>query len=296
MLKLGLVGLGAWGRQHQRVLQQLHDEGKLELVFAEDLEYGADVDLNLVDAVDFVTPANTHYEQAKTALERGKHVFVEKPMTLDRGEAIDLVSYSEEVGKILAVGHQFRFSWALQQVQKELHRGMRTPAYLTFRYIHSDRPPRTDMGAIFNFGSHLFDMLLFIFGRLPDDLLCSAVYLLGNRDREDAALVWTRYGRDVALLELGWTHPIRARDIWLIEGGRKLYADLAANSIEWFMPKSLGREVGDETELLYKELEHFVFCCDHGSRPINDCRIGADAVLLCEAALVSAKENKVIKL
>ena len=68
-----------------------------------------------VDAVLVATPISTHHAVAKAALEAGKHVFVEKPMTSDPGDARELVDLAAERGLTLMVGHTFVFSppsWA----------------------------------------------------------------------------------------------------------------------------------------------------------------------------------------
>jgi len=301
MIKIGLVGLGKWGKNHQRVLQQLHDEGKLELVFAKDLDYDPDVDLKLVDAIDFVTPTDLHFEQAAWALNNNKHVFVEKPLTLNYDTALHLVGIADKKERVLAVGHQFRFSWALHQVKLALARPLRKQVYLWMKYHHGDKPPRTDMGAIFNFGSHLFDMLLYLYnGQLPNSVYATALYQLGNPNREDAALITARCGKDVAVLELGWTHPRRTREITMISDKRCLKANLATDYVHEFeIDSDLHDEhypAKEQKELLYQELAHFVECCETGEEPINSGSAGAWAVLLCERALESAAEHKEIRL
>src|SRR5207244_1713595 len=62
-----------------------------------------------VDAVDVVTPADTHFELAHAALLAGKHVFVEKPLATSVRDGRKLVEIADERGLVLQVGHVFRY-------------------------------------------------------------------------------------------------------------------------------------------------------------------------------------------
>jgi predicted dehydrogenase len=125
-LKLAAVGLGYWGPNLARNLDELdgaelawicdRDEARLERYGArfsaarkttgyEDVL--ADPEL---DAVAIATPVVTHFELAREALLAGKHVFVEKPLALDDAEARDLVATVERTGKALLVDHVLRYN------------------------------------------------------------------------------------------------------------------------------------------------------------------------------------------
>ena len=76
-----------------------------------------------VDAVVIATPISTHHPIAMAALEAGKHVFVEKPMTADSRQACELVTLAEAKGLTLMVGHTFVFSPPVRKVKEIIDRG-----------------------------------------------------------------------------------------------------------------------------------------------------------------------------
>ncbi len=70
-----------------------------------------------IDAVALATPAVTHYEMAKAALEAGKDVFVEKPLAVDVEQGEELVELAQAKGRILMVGHILRYHPAILKLQ-----------------------------------------------------------------------------------------------------------------------------------------------------------------------------------
>ena len=70
-----------------------------------------------VDAVAIATPVGTHHALVKQALQAGKHVIVEKPLTADAAQATELVELAEEQGLVLMVGHTFLFEPAVEALR-----------------------------------------------------------------------------------------------------------------------------------------------------------------------------------
>ncbi len=151
-LRLGLVGLGPWGRNLGRVLGSLQ-ETELVAVCDRDPEtlaafsgtapvhrdprtFGADsghrhalfatrscgelLALPGLDGVLIATPPVTHAELALAALDRGLHVFVEKPMALRLSDAIDLCAARDRVRRLLMVGHILLYHPAVTELRRRL--------------------------------------------------------------------------------------------------------------------------------------------------------------------------------
>ncbi len=133
---VGLVGVGAWGQQHLRVLKQLRAvcglveidptrRAKLEREHPELIVY-SHLDGLLaqgVDAVLIATPAHTHYQLGRRCLEQGIDVFLEKPMALSMDEAEQLVAIAEQRQAILMVGHILLFQPIIGWAKRFLRRG-----------------------------------------------------------------------------------------------------------------------------------------------------------------------------
>ena len=317
MTKVGLIGAGRWGQNHLRVLSELHKEGLCELVgFADQREsksmaeeYGIkyfenyEEILPLVDTVLIVTPTDTHYEIVKRCLLEDKHVFVEKPLTMDSEEAEELMKIAERKKLVLAVGYQYRFNQAAIKLREEMKRAGDIH-YITMRYIHSSKPPRKDMGVIFNFGSHLIDILNFSLERLPKRIFCKKVNYF-SEEREDYAAILLDYGDFVASLEVSWLHPLKKRDCWVIASKEKIYADFLEQKLTKYLidisPENTVNRGFEEVEIetrepLKAEIKHFMGCIEEGKEPINDGNVGYLATKLCELALESAERGEEVEL
>lgn len=314
MIKIGVIGIGKWGKNHARDLSEMN----CELVGVADIspktkaiakKYGIKHKedyrklLPLVDAVSVVTPTYTHYEIVKECLSANKHVLVEKPMTLDSKKAEELVHIASKKNLIFSVGFLFRFNPAVLKLKKILN-DIGEIHYMTARWIHSNRPPRNDSGAIFDFAPHLFDTLNFILGRYPKKIFCKKVNYL-SKEREDCAIILLDYGDFISSLEVGWLHPLKKRDIWIIGSEEKVYVDLLEQKMKKYpikiYPHKTINSGCEEVEIeweepLKKELEHFIDCIENDKKPINDGMRGYFASKLCEQALESAEKGKEILL
>ena len=136
-LNVGVIGVGYWGKKiaSEYALLSKTDPSVNLLgvcdVFEDNLKfckekYGVsylaktpdEILLNPeIDAVHICTPSVTHYDICKEALNQGKHVTLEKPMTLDSHEAIKLVDLALEKNRVLSVGHIFRFDAAIMKAK-----------------------------------------------------------------------------------------------------------------------------------------------------------------------------------
>src|SRR5690606_19350940 len=137
MLKIGVLGAGHLGKIHLRLLNQSE---KYELVGFHDpdeinakqvaAEFGythfgnMDKLMDAVDVVDIVTPTLSHHECAKKAITKGKHIFLEKPITNILDEAEELLHISTQLTIKGRVGHVERFNPALIVVAHKIHNAM----------------------------------------------------------------------------------------------------------------------------------------------------------------------------
>jgi len=236
MIRVGVIGAGKWGKNHVRVYSKLKG---CELVGIADVnpdaksladEFGTEfyTDYNelleKVDAVSVVVPTNLHYDVVKACINAGKHVLVEKPITMDSTTATELRDLANEKGVMLTVGYLFRFNAAVQELKRQLATAGDIQ-YITARYMHSNKPPRKDSGVVFNFGVHLIDILSFVLEKTPEKVYCKTKKLL-SEEREDVAIAVLDYGGFAAELEMSWLHPLKKRDLWIIGSKKKIYVDL----------------------------------------------------------------------
>ena len=124
------------------------------------------------DAVFILTPSAGHYEQAKAALEAGKHVYVEKPFTQSHRQAIELCRLADDRGVKLMVGQNMRFVPVIRQLQEENAQGnFGKIAYLSLasnrNVPNQDKLPRHDHVWLLDNAVHDWDQILAITGRRP---------------------------------------------------------------------------------------------------------------------------------
>src|ERR1044072_5239062 len=137
-VKVAVVGVGYWGKNLVRMFRELGALGALcdDRAVAEELckrqyedvaffrDYRAVLRDPAIDAIALATPAITHYEMAKAALEAGKDVLVEKPLAIDVKHGEALVELAAAKGRILMVGHILRYHPAILKLQELISGGV----------------------------------------------------------------------------------------------------------------------------------------------------------------------------
>ncbi len=168
-MKIGVLGAGHLGKIH---IQQLMNIPEWEVVgfFDHNLEHAAAVNastglkaysdmnelIDLVDAVDIVTPTIAHFNCAATAIKKQKHVFIEKPITTTIEEAKNLTRLANEANVKVQVGHVERFNPAFKTA---------LPYFNEVRFIETHRLAQfnsrgTDVSVILDLMIHDIDIIL----------------------------------------------------------------------------------------------------------------------------------------
>lgn len=169
MVKIGLIGLGYLGKIHLKLLSEIKE---FELVGIFDInpeikqeyakEYNTkafDSAIELMDAceaIDIVTPSNTHFEIASTSIKKGKHVFIEKPATSTAEEANLLLSLSTEKKVLVQVGHVERFNPAYLAAKTFIN----NPQYIVFQRLAKYNLRGTDVSVTLDLMIHDLDLLI----------------------------------------------------------------------------------------------------------------------------------------
>jgi predicted dehydrogenase len=188
-LKIGIIGTGHLGRFHTKLFKIIPN-CELKGIFDKDAEkaktcseeFGInayeelDELINVVDAVSIVATTSAHYELAKKCLEEGKHVFVEKPITVLISEAEELVKISRTKNLKLQVGHIERFNPALLSLEKYK---------LEPRFIQTDRlaqfnPRGTDVAVVLDLMIHDIDIILSLVKSEVIDVHASGVAVVSD--------------------------------------------------------------------------------------------------------------------
>ena len=176
MIRTGVIGVGALGQHHARVYASL-PESRLMGIFDVDAARAAEVArrhgcrvvahlrdlLAEVDAVSVAVPTVDHHRVAKLALEAGKDVLVEKPITTTLAEADDLIRVANERGRILQVGHIERFNPAVEVLRAH----SREPRFIEVHRLGSFSPRSLDIDVVLDLMIHDLDIVLALDGSDP---------------------------------------------------------------------------------------------------------------------------------
>jgi predicted dehydrogenase len=168
-LRIGVLGCGHLGRIHLKCLLNIDayqvvgfydPDQALSKQVGEELQvpHFEDIDtlIDQVDVVDIVTPTLSHFECAQKAIKKGKHVFIEKPLTHTIEEAHKLISLRNEAGVYAQVGHVERFNPALTAVQAHLN----TPMFIEAHRLAEFNPRGTDVSVVLDLMIHDIDVIL----------------------------------------------------------------------------------------------------------------------------------------
>ena len=172
-VRVGTVGVGSLGYHHARILRNVpgaEHAGVFDIrperaaTVAAELGVRALPSLGaLLDGADAVTvaaPTPAHYEVAKAALERGRHVLIEKPLATTLAEADDLIATARRTGALVQTGHVERFNRAVRAA---------LPYIAEPRFIESDRlapfsPRGSDVAVVLDLMIHDIDLVRAIVG------------------------------------------------------------------------------------------------------------------------------------
>ena len=166
------------------------------------------------------TPARTHFELARAALEAGKHVLLEKPMCTSLADAQALVGIAERCQRVLVHGHVFVYNAGIQY----LHDGIGKGSFGAIQYVHATRtnlgPIRRDVNVVEDLATHELTIFDYLFGRGPNWVSAAGSRLLGTT-YEDVAFVTLEYGAaTLAHVHVSWLNPQKVRTITLVGSQR----------------------------------------------------------------------------
>ena len=235
-----LIGAGKFGREHLSEWRRLEDEGLAEIagIVVESEASRAALAANErtpvhrgfderllegIDAVDIVTPSLTHAALVRRCLAR-THVLVEKPLALDEKEAAELRELAAAAGRVLMVGHIFRFHPVVRELKRLVESIPERPSGIDGTMTN----PKAEESAAYADANleflHLFDIIDFLFGVEPE-------LNLGHR-RGGVSHLSVRYpGPMNVKLRVGWAGDGRVRVLRLNYSDRQIAVDLTDNAI-----------------------------------------------------------------
>jgi predicted dehydrogenase len=189
MLKIGVLGAGHLGKIHLRLLNQ---SSKYELVGFYDpnsenaqkvsQEFGyrkfdtIEELIENVDVVDIVTPTLSHYDCAVMAIKKGKHIFLEKPISNTVAEAEHIISLAKEYNVKGQVGHVERFNPAFISVKDKIN----NPMFIETHRLAEFNPRGTDVPVVLDLMIHDIDAILSVVKSKVKEVHASGVSVISD--------------------------------------------------------------------------------------------------------------------
>jgi predicted dehydrogenase len=320
ILRVGVIGYGYWGPNIVRNVTSLEkcqlvavcDQNPAALKRASRLYPGVQMTSNAadvltspdIDVIAVVTPVWTHFELAKTALENGKHVFVEKPFTSTSAQAEQLIELAATKNLQIMVDHTFLFSGAVRKIRELVDNKTLGSLY----YFDSTRVNlglfQHDVSVVWDLAPHDLSIMDFILREKAEAVVATGAKHVN--DLADMAFITVYFpGNLIAHVNVNWLSPVKVR-MTLIGGKEKMlvWNDLEPDEKIKVYDKGVdinnGQGVYDllvsyrsgdvwapkveQTEALKLELGYFIDCILKNESPVNDGAAGLRVVRLLEAA------------
>ena len=314
---LSILGAGNWGKNHVRVFCELlgneniivcdPDPSRREAMKAAHpgIALSSEPVLSDVDAVVIATPAVTHFDLAREALLAGKHVLVEKPITLKSREAEELVDIAKRKERILMVDHLLEYHPAIRKLKGLVDQGeLGRLLHLTSERLNLG-VIRSEENALWSLAPHDISVILYLLGEEPVEVAAhGAAYL--QPGIEDVCYLIMRFASGaLGHVHVSWLDPIKTRRLGVVgEHKMAVYDDMQEEKLvlldqraervnERFRPVHGGAEAVmiDNQEPLRRMAETFIESVRTGAAPMSDGLDGLRVVRVLEAAQRSMKQG-----
>jgi predicted dehydrogenase len=229
-LKVGVIGAGAWGRNHVRTLATMAGAELVCVCDASDktreklakqypaVSVVADADelLKKVEAVVIATPAITHADLARRAIAAGVPALVEKPFALTVRDAEDVAERAGKAGVPLMVGHLLEYHPVVERLRDMIARGELGQVYYLYGQRVNLGQVRPDENALWSFGPHDVSVALFLMGAAPVTVTATGRSYL-QPGIEDVVFLTMEFATGVlAHVQLSWLDPHKERKLTVV--------------------------------------------------------------------------------
>ncbi|MBN1189301.1 MAG: Gfo/Idh/MocA family oxidoreductase [Dehalococcoidales bacterium] len=321
MIKSGVVGCGYWGPKHIRVCNELPesdltmvcdlDENRLKQVriqypcvsTTQDYEEFLKSD---IEAVVISTPVKSHYCLAKKALENGKHVLIEKPITASSREAIELIELAEKRNLVLMAGHTYEYHPAVEFLKDLVKSGELGDIYSIDAARLNLGLYRPDVNVIWDLAPHDISIMLAVLDQDPVSVSARGTQHAERGVCDMAYLDILFANGTIGHVHVSWLHPRKIREITIV-GSQKMsvYDDVSESEKIHIYDKGLTQTNGTNgfsswppnyrygdviipyitgAEPLKQECSHFFKCIEEGKTPRSDGWAGLKVTSILEAA------------
>ena len=322
MVKIGVIGCGYWGPKHIRNFHEL-EEAKLKAVCDLDEERLGRVKTQYpyvktvtnyeellrdnVDGVVIATPVNTHYQLARQALLHDKHVLIEKPVSTNSGEVMELIELAEKRNLVMMVGHTYEYHPAVDFLRELVRSGELGEVYSVDAARLNLGLYRPDANVLWDLAPHDICIILSLLGEEPIEVSARGTHHVDSKLCDMAYIELLFPSGAMCNVHVSWLHPRKIREITIV-GSQKMavYDDVSESEKIHIYDKGLALATsknngfaawppnyryGDvvipfisNAEPLKLECKNFVQSIAEGKRPRSDGWSGFRVTSILEAA------------
>jgi predicted dehydrogenase/acetyltransferase-like isoleucine patch superfamily enzyme len=321
--KISVIGCGYWGKNLVRNFAELgvlHSvcDAKHDLANQAAQMYSVpnhsleDVLKSDCDCVVIAAPAAQHFELTRKALNAGKHVFVEKPLSLKVEEAKKLCDLFLQVNKKLMVGHLLQYHPAFLELKALIKKGNLG----RLQYIYSNRLNlgkfRNEENILWSFAPHDISMILSLAGDLPESVYATGACHLNPRIHDVTTTHMSFKNGIKAHIFVSWLHPYKEQKLVVVgDRGMAAFDDglpwgeklkLYPHQVTWVdgLPEARKADVIhvplEVSEPLKLECQHFIDCIVQNHTPRTDGLEGLRVLQVLDAAQQSLHAHQTISL
>ena len=250
-MKVGVIGAGYWGKKHINEFKELGhiifvsdiDEKNLELYKNDSSieltkDYTQLIHDSKIDAVTICAPNSLHYRIAKECLLGEKHVLVEKPISENLSEAEELIDIAMKKNLTLSVGHIFRFNNAIHTAKNMLKNGdLGEIRSIHIKWVNDEYSFQPDLherigdrDIITDLGVHAFDILTYLTGEYPDNIV-GVGESFNMENKIEVINILGKLRKIIINIELSWITPPKTRLLTIIGEKQSLYIDCISQKI-----------------------------------------------------------------
>jgi UDP-N-acetylglucosamine 3-dehydrogenase len=327
MLGVGVIGIGSMGQNHARIYS-----GIANLVGVADVDqqkamitakrtntkwfsnYEELLSQPGIEAVTVATPTVTHFEVAKKAIERGKHILIEKPICNTIEEAKKLIELAEDAGIVLSVGHIERHNPVVLFTKSMLDKNQFGKLIsISSRRVSSFPARIRDVGVILDLGIHDIDVQRYMVGGEID-----RIYTLAGKNSEsdhtkfeECANILLSFDNGISgFVEVNWLTPMKVRRTSLTCSENFVELDYMTQSLQvsssapmefeesnlFHIPQKYDiRQISlSLQEPLKNEILDFLNSIKNKRKPLVTATDGLKAIQAARAAVKSYKEKRVV--
>ena len=265
-----------------------------------------------IDAVVIATPVFTHFSLAKKALENGKHVLLEKPMTSTIKEAEELMNLAKQKGLLLMVDHTFLYTGAVMKMKQLINE----KSIGEIQYFDSSRINlglfQIDVNVLWDLAPHDISILLHLINKKPYSVNATGVSHTKN-GIENVAYLTINYSENfIAHFSCSWTSPVKLRTM-LIGGDKKMlvFNDLEPSEKIRIYDTGYNYKTDEEKnrlmvdyrtgdvyipkleskEALFGMASDFINSITNKTEPLSNAQLGLDVIQILEASQQSIKNK-----